>query len=47
MTLDRWESEREYESFLGIFIDEYKALDSHCEGWTESETLIGRWQSVK
>ena len=47
MTLDRWESEREYESFLSIFAGEYKALDSHCEGWTESETLIGRWQSVK
>ena len=47
LTLDRWESERDYEAFLRTFADEYKSLDSHCEGWTESEALVGRWQSVK
>lgn len=45
LTLDRWTSAREYEAFLTSFADEYKALDTHCEGWTESESLFYRGSS--
>ena len=43
LTIDRWVSKEDYEAFLSHWEKEYKALDKQCEGLTESESLIGRW----
>jgi heme-degrading monooxygenase HmoA len=45
LTLDRWTSGQEYEAFLSVFAKEYKAIDTRCEGWTESESLLYRGSS--
>jgi heme-degrading monooxygenase HmoA len=44
LTIDRWESKEDYEAFLSQHEKEYKALDAQCEGLTESESLLGRWE---
>lgn len=44
LTLDRWASSRDYEAFLTRWKSEYKNLDKECEGLTERETLLGRWE---
>jgi len=46
LTIDRWASKEDYETFLSQWEKEYKALDKRCEGLTESESLIGRWDLV-
>jgi heme-degrading monooxygenase HmoA len=46
LTIDRWESQEDYETFLSQHEEEYKALDVQCEGLTESESLLGKWESV-
>jgi len=45
LTIDRWESMEEYETFLSQWEEEYKALDAQCEGLTESESLLGKWET--
>jgi heme-degrading monooxygenase HmoA len=45
LTIDRWESKKEYEAFLTEREDEYKTLDKQCEGLTESESLVGNWET--
>ena len=46
ITIDRWNSTRAYESFFSKWKNEYQLLDARCEGLTERETLLGRWESV-
>jgi hypothetical protein len=46
ITIDRWSSPQEYESFLLEWKNEYQLLDARCEGLTEWETLLGRWESI-
>lgn len=45
LTIDRWESKEAYEVFLVEREKEYKTLDKQCEGLTESEYLIGKWEA--
>ncbi|HSO13562.1 MAG TPA: antibiotic biosynthesis monooxygenase [Anaerolineales bacterium] len=46
LTIDRWASKEVYEAFLLRREKEYKALDTQCEGLTESESLLGKWDSA-
>ena len=43
VTIDRWMSAADYESFRERFAREYAALDALCEHLTLSELLIGRF----
>ena len=45
ITIDRWVSSEEYESFLSEWKNEYTDLDTRCEGLTERENLLGRWET--
>jgi heme-degrading monooxygenase HmoA len=46
ITIDRWDSSKHYESFLSQWGKEYEALDAQCEGLTEKESLLGKWESL-
>jgi heme-degrading monooxygenase HmoA len=46
LTCDRWTSKMDYETYIAQWEKEYKALDAHCEGLTERESLLGRFDSV-
>jgi heme-degrading monooxygenase HmoA len=46
ITIDRWESKEDYETFLSQHEKEYKALDAQCEGLTENESLLGKWETI-
>ena len=46
ITVDRWDSSKHYELFLSRWKTEYAALDARCEGLTEKESILGRWESV-
>ena len=43
ITIDRWESKEAFEVFKSGWHQEYKLLDAQCEGLTEFEVLLGRW----
>ena len=45
ITIDRWRSSSDYESFLAESKSEYERLDAQCEGLTEQETLLGKWET--
>lgn len=45
ITIDRWTSSEDYESFRSKWKCEYARLDAQCEGLTEQETLLGKWES--
>ena len=45
LTIDRWDSEQAYERFHGQRRDEYETLDARCRELTESESLLGKWQT--
>lgn len=46
LTIDYWKSNEDYEAFLSQWEKEYKILNAQCEGLTESESLIGKWDST-
>lgn len=46
MTIDRWNSRQDHEEFLEQWKIEYATLDEQCEGLTEKESLLGKWESV-
>ena len=46
ITIDRWSSSADYESFLSQWKKEYEELDRQCEGLTEQEILFGKWKVV-
>jgi heme-degrading monooxygenase HmoA len=41
LTIDRWDDEAAYAAMHEAASDEYARIDAGCEGWTESERLIG------
>jgi heme-degrading monooxygenase HmoA len=46
LTLDLWVSREAHERFLGKHSGEYRALDRQCEGLTEQETELGRFERL-
>ena len=46
ITIDQWQSAKDYETFLAKFNKEYETLDGQCKGRTEHEILLGKWESV-
>ena len=46
ITIDRWRSSSEYESFLAEWKNEYEYLDARCDGLAERETLLGKWETI-
>jgi heme-degrading monooxygenase HmoA len=46
ITIDRWASSQDHESFLLRWKTEYAALDVQCEHLTEKEFLLGEWESI-
>ena len=47
ITLDRWASKRDYESFYSHYEREYRVLDAKCKNLTRGESLIGTWETVE
>jgi len=47
LTIDTWESRGHWEEFRARFAAEFEALDAKCEGWTISETEIGRFEAMR
>ena len=45
LTIDRWESKQAYDELRRLHHEEYQAIDKRCEGLTESEELIGTFES--
>lgn len=45
ITIDRWRSPQDYESFLAKWKHEYEHLDAQCAGLTERELLLGKWET--
>ncbi len=43
-TVDTWETREDYEAFLTQWKDEYEKLDTRCEGLTEYESCIGKFE---
>jgi len=46
MTIDRWASKRDYESFLSKEKKAYAALDAQCASFTGEEVLLGKWEPI-
>lgn len=46
LTIDRWSSKEAYENFLNQRAKEYQALDAYCDGLTEQEAPLGKWNSA-
>ena len=46
VTIDRWTSLSDYEAFHSRWETEYAALDARCEGLTQQETLLGKWDLI-
>ena len=44
LTLDFWTSQQAYEKFRERNAAEYKAIDARCEGLTEAEREVGRFE---
>jgi heme-degrading monooxygenase HmoA len=44
MTIDRWTSREDFESFKDRFGEEYLALDAACESLTETEQSLGNFE---
>jgi heme-degrading monooxygenase HmoA len=46
LTIDFWSSREAYEQFRDQHAAEYKAIDTQCEGLTEMEKEIGRFERL-
>ena len=46
LTIDRWDSLSNYESFLSAWKKEYENLDAQCAGLTEQENSLGKWETI-
>jgi heme-degrading monooxygenase HmoA len=46
ITIDRWTTTEEYETFLSQWKTEYAAVDAQCEDLTEREILCGRLEMI-
>jgi heme-degrading monooxygenase HmoA len=45
VTIDRWTSQADYETFLTQWQAEYADLDARCADLTEQESPLGAWAS--
>ena len=45
VTVDFWKTKDDRDNFRNQFSEEFKALDEHCESFTEREELIGDFDS--
>lgn len=46
LTIDRWRSQADFDSFMAEHRAEYDSLDGAAEGWTLEERRLGTWKSV-
>lgn len=46
ITIDRWDSSNHYGSFMSRWKTDYETLDTQCEGLTETESFVGKWETV-
>jgi len=46
LTLDRWDSHKEFVRFRSEFQDQYAATDKECDALTEMERLVGVFEVV-
>ena len=46
LTLDYWASSQAYEEFRVHHAEEYELIDRRCEALTESEELIGKFETI-
>jgi heme-degrading monooxygenase HmoA len=46
ITIDRWNSSQDYETFLLQWKSEYASLDAQYERLTEHESRWGKWESI-
>lgn len=46
MTIDRWITAEAYAAFLAEWRKEYDELDVGCEGLTEREIPLGKWEAI-
>jgi heme-degrading monooxygenase HmoA len=46
ITIDRWDSKKNYDQFLNLNRKEFKIIDKKGEKLTESETLIGKYETI-
>jgi len=47
VTIDRWDTEADFERMRASAADEYDRLDAECAGLTVSEAKVGRFQRVE
>jgi len=47
VTIDTWNTRKDYEAFQASHASEYAALDRLCEGLTIEETFIGHFTSER
>ena len=47
ITIDRWSSQGDFESFRQLWSVQYAALDLRCEGLTASERRIGAFSDLQ
>ncbi len=43
VTIDHWDTEENYETFMTQWKDAYQALDRECEGLAFEETCLGKF----
>jgi heme-degrading monooxygenase HmoA len=46
LTIDSWVSKQAYEAFRAAYRSAYQSLDGECEGLTESENEIGKFERL-
>lgn len=45
VTIDRWQSREDFDCFMNRSREAYESFDRECEGLTNSEALIGAFQT--
>jgi heme-degrading monooxygenase HmoA len=46
VTVDSWRTEEDFKRFKELWSADYKALDTKCEGLTESEVHLTKYESL-
>jgi heme-degrading monooxygenase HmoA len=46
LTIDRWRSRADFDSFMAASRADYEALDSATQGWTTEECKLGVWEAI-
>jgi heme-degrading monooxygenase HmoA len=46
LTIDMWQSEKDFEEFKRMYHDEYAALDTKMQRLTIKEELVGRYEAA-